>query len=364
MSSVFGTNIQISVFGESHGPLIGITIHGLSAGVEVDEEYIKHCLSLRRPQNSYETSRKEEDEYQIVSGVFNGYTTGSPLTIVVPNNNTRSADYNKNKDKPRPSHADYVTHIKYNGYEDYRGGGHFSGRITAAIVAGGAIVLKALENIGISIGSHILSIGNVSDVKYSDFANEIKKTNELAFPVISNVKENMEAFIQKVAENGDSVGGIIEAAVTGLPVGVGSPMFDSLESVISHAIFSIGAVKGIEFGKGFDFAKGYGSELNDAFEMENGKVITKTNNNGGINGGISNSMPVTFNVAVKPTPSILKSQDTVNLSTLENDKLLIQGRHDPAIIRRINIVIRAMTAFAISDLLVNRYGEEVLKKGF
>ena len=362
MSNVLGNNLKITVFGESHGPFVGITIDGISAGVEINRDFIDECLSKRRPSTSYETKRVELDEYQIISGEFNGFTTGAPLTIIIPNSNTKSSDYEELKVKPRPSHADYVANVKYAGYQDYRGGGHFSGRVTAAIVAGGAIVLSALEKIGIKIGSHILSVGNVKDRKFIQTSNDIDLINSKDFPCFDSQKE-MEIAMQEAANDLDSIGGVIETMVTGLPVGLGSPMFDSLESLISHAMFSIGGIKGVEFGEGFKFGELKGSTANDAFEYSKGKVVTKTNNNGGINGGITNGMPVVFNVAVKPTPSISKEQETVNLIDGNNDSLLIKGRHDPAIIRRVNIVVRCMTAIVIGDLLISRYGEEVLRKG-
>lgn len=363
MSNVLGNNVKVTVFGESHGPFIGITIDGMSAGVEIDRGFIDACLAKRRPSTSYETKRVETDEYQIISGEFEGHTTGSPLTIIIPNANTKSADYSEFKDKPRPGHSDYVAEVKYAGYQDYRGGGHFSGRISAAIVAGGAVALSALEKIGVKIGSHILSVGNVKDRKFVQNGDDIDLINNKDFPAFEKQNE-MENAMKEAAEEGDSIGGVIETMISGLPVGVGSPMFDSLESMISHAMFSIGAIKGVEFGEGFNFANLKGSQANDSFEYVDGKIVTKTNNNGGVNGGISNGMPVVFSVAVKPTPSIAKEQDTVSLDNNSNDKLVVKGRHDPAIIRRVNIVVRCMTALVVADLLTSRYGEEVLRKGF
>lgn len=361
MSNTLGNNLKVTVFGESHGPYIGATIDGLTPGIKIDEEYINRCLELRRPSKSYETQRVEQDKYSIISGVFNGYSTGSPLTIIIPNSNTRSGDYELTKDLARPSHADYVSNVKYNGYQDYRGGGHFSGRITASIVACGAIVLKALEDKGIKISSHILSIGGVSDKKFSNFEEEMDKVNNANFPVISDVSDKMEEVISNIAKLNDSIGGVIETAITGLPVGLGSPMFDSVESLISKAMFAIGAIKGVEFGEGFNFKNLVGSSANDAFRNVDGKVVTETNHNGGVNGGITNGMPVTFNVVVKPTPSISLEQDTINMTTNENASIKVVGRHDPAIIRRVNIVVRAMTALVVGDLLISRYGENALK---
>ncbi len=363
--NTFGKLLRISMFGESHGAKIGITIDNITPGLPIDQSFIKECLSKRRPTGPNETPRVEIDDFEIVSGEFNGFTTGAPLTILIPNNDTKPSDYDKTLGLMRPGHADYTSHIKYSGYEDYRGGGHFSGRLTAAIVAGGAIVLQALEKIGIKIGSHILKIRDVEDDKFTDIENQIDELNELYFPVINqSVLKEMSSIITEARLSNDSVGGIIECGITGLPVGLGEPMFDSIESVLSHAMFSIGSVKGIEFGDGFNFANLLGSEANDELFYENNRVQTKTNHNGGINGGISNSMPILFNVVVKPTASISKAQDTININTRKNDVIEISGRHDPAIVRRINIVLRSMSAFVIADFLIQRYGINVLREGF
>ena len=362
MRNILGNNLTVTVFGESHGSHIGAIIDGITAGIKVDENFINECLAKRRPQGKGETARVEKDEYKIVSGVFNGYTTGSPLCIIIENNDTKSKDYSLIKDLARPSHADYVANVKYNGFNDYRGGGHFSGRITASIVASGAILLKALEKLNIKIGCHIKKCGNILDKDFNDFDNEIDKVNNMIFPVINDVEEQMKEEINNAASNKDSIGGIIQTAITGLPVGLGEPMFSSLEGELSKAMFAIGGIKGIEFGLGFNFANLKGSEANDEFVIVEGKVKTKTNNNGGIIGGISNGMPIVFNVAIRPTPSILKEQNTINMHTKQNDKLTIQGRHDPAIIRRINIVIRCMCALVISDMLITKYGQDVFLK--
>ena len=362
MKNILGHNLTVTIFGESHGSHIGAVIDGLTAGIKVDEDFIKECLSKRRPSSALETARIENDSYQIVSGVFNGFTTGSPLCIIIENSNVKSKDYDSIKDLARPSHADYVANVKYNGFNDYRGGGHFSGRITAAIVVSGAILLKTLEKLNIKIGCHILKCGNVKDVEFKDINNEIDKLNQMSFPVISDVSKKMEEEILNAAKENDSVGGIIQTAITGLPVGLGDPMFSSLEGQLSNALFSIGGIKGVEFGLGFDFANKKGSEANDEFKVVDGKIITTTNNNGGINGGISNGMPVVFNVAVRPTPSIYKTQNTINMKEKTNETITIIGRHDPAIIRRINIVIRSICAIVIADNLISKYGQDVFLK--
>ena len=362
MKNTFGTSVCTTVFGESHGPYIGVVIDGISPGLEVDVEFISKQLKKRRPGGKTDTPRVENDNFEIISGVFNGKTTGTPITIIIPNENTKSKDYNYGI--ARPSHADYTAYMKYHGYEDYRGGGHFSGRVTASLVAGGAIAISALKMLGINIGTHILTCGDTCDTSFKDIENEIKLLEEKDFPVIK--EESEEKIIKAILsarENGDSIGGKIETAILGLPAGIGEPWFDSLESILSHALFSIGGIKGVEFGIGSDFARVNGSVANDKFKVENGKIITETNNNGGINGGITNGMPVIFTCTVKPTPSISKSQETVNFLTMENTKLEIKGRHDPAIIRRICVVVDSVCALAVCDIIAQRYGTDVFLKG-
>lgn len=366
MKNVFGSSLTITLFGESHGAAIGATLDGLAPGLPVDESYIKTRLSLRRPSSSVDTKRREKDEFSIVSGVFNGVTTGAPLTIVIPNTDTRSADYQKTRAAARPSHADYTAHVKYDGCEDYRGGGHFSGRITAAIVAVTAPLLQALERLGIEIGSHVLTCADVCDTPFSlNPLSEIRRLKGERFPTLDAAKrDEMIAAIEKAASECDSVGGTIETAVCGLPCGLGEPWFDSTESMLSHALFSLGGVKGVQFGSGFAFASMRGSTANDEFYADEKGVHTYTNNNGGINGGITNGMPLVFSCAVKPTPSISREQKSIDLFTHENVPLRISGRHDPAIVRRICPVIDGITAFVIADLLTIGYGVNALKKGF
>ena len=362
MQNTFGNNLTITVFGESHGSKIGAVIDGLPAGIKIDYDYIDKCLSLRRPMGKIETLRVEKDNYEIVSGVFNGFSTGSSICILILNENINSSSYEKNKDLARPSHADYVANEKYHGYNDYRGGGHFSGRITAAIVAAGAIVLSALEKFKIKIGYHIKQVGDVIDSDFSKFPEQIDMVNEMTFPTLDDVSEKMSKCILDAANNNDSIGGIIQTAIINLPLGLGDPMFENLEGKLAKAMFSIGGVKGIEFGLGFKFANSYGSKANDEFKVVDGKVITLTNNNGGINGGITNSMPVVFNLAVKPTPSIAKTQQTINMKTMTNETINISGRHDPAIVRRVGVVVKAMAALVIADVLITKYGQDVFLK--
>ncbi len=362
MKNTFGNSITITLFGESHGEKIGAVLDGVAPGIEINEEYIKSRLSLRRPFGSISTGRVEADDFEIVSGVFKGYTTGTPICIVMKNTNTHSSDYEQLKDLMRPSHADYTAKIKYNGFNDYRGGGHFSGRLTAPIVCASAILQYALERKGIYIGSHICYMQGVEDAELSS-KDDLLKLSTLKFPVLNEkASAQMMEIIEEVAKDGDSVGGVLETLVLGMPKGVGEPWFDSLESVLSHAIFSIPAVKGVEFGLGFGFADLNGGLANDEFFLDDNEVKTKTNNNGGINGGISNGMPIKFRSVVKPTPSIYKEQRTVNLSNMQEELLQIKGRHDPAIIHRARVVVDALTAFTIADMLCVKYGTDYLAK--
>lgn len=361
MKNTFGNNVSITLFGESHGEAIGAVIDGLASGIEVDEEFIASQLSLRRPVGAISTPRVETDKFQILSGVFQGKTTGTPIAIVIPNENTHSKDYGEMAVTARPGHADYTGFMKYNGFADYRGGGHFSGRITAPIVAAGAIAISALNKKGIKIGTHIDSCGAVSDREFSDLEKDIENLNKKEFAVLeTSVEEEMKSAILKAKAEGDSVGGILETAVIGLPAGLGEPWFDSVESMLSHALFSIPAVKGVEFGAGFKIADMLGSTANDEFSCEDGKITTKTNNNGGINGGITNGMPIIFRLAVKPTPTISKEQNTVNFKTNENTVISAKGRHDPCIVHRARVVVDSITALVLCDILATKYGTDWL----
>ncbi|MCQ3034947.1 MAG: chorismate synthase [Bacilli bacterium] len=357
MSNVLGNNLIVNIYGESHSEKIGVTVLGLPKGIKVDDEVIKCALAKRRPILGVDTSRVETDPYVFLSGVKDGVTTGEPLTLEITNKNTKSSDYDNLKDIPRPGHADYVGYMKYGDEYDFHGGGFFSGRLTAPLVAISSIVIKALEEKGIYIGTHILKCGEVCDSKISSF-DDIKKINSKTYSLINDLEDKLNDEINKVKVEQDSIGGITETVVYGLPVGLGDKSFESVEGVISKAIFGVGAIKGIEFGEGFNFANLKGSEANDEFAYENDKVVTLTNHNGGINGGITNGMPISFNCVVKPTPSISKPQRSVNLKTKENVKIEIKGRHDPAIIRRIPIVITSVTALAVLDLLISEYGPD------
>lgn len=359
MKNTFGNSVAVTIFGESHGEAIGVVLDGLAPGIGIDYEYINSLLEKRKGKASLSTARREKDAFRIVSGVFEGKTTGTPITVIIENDDTKSKDYSSLKDLARPGHADYTADCKYHGFQDYRGGGHFSGRITAPLVAAGAIALTALKNKGIEIGTHVLSLGGVWDRPFDDFKNDFELVEALTVPVLDDkAREDMEMEISSVRGNGDSIGGRLETAVIGLPKGLGEPWFDSIESKISHIVFSVPGVKGIEFGSGFGFAGMKGSEANDSFRVCDGEIITKTNHNGGINGGISNGMPVVFRTAVKPTPSIYKKQETVDFVKNENTDILIEGRHDPAIVHRAAVVVTSVTALCICDMLSERYGTD------
>jgi chorismate synthase len=355
VSSVIGDNIKVSLFGESHGSVVGATIHGLESGIKIDYEFIKHQMNLRKANDNLSTARVEEDEVKFISGVFNDFTTGAPLTVVIENKNVNSKDYPK---MFRPSHADYTQELKYKGYQDYRGGGHFSGRLTAPIVALGSIAISILKNKNIKIGSHIKNIHNILDdnINFNELDNYFNYVNNEIFPVLNlNKKEEMIKEIKTIKEDLDSVGGIIETVIS-LPSSIGEPFFDSLESKISQYLFSVPGLKGIEFGLGFDFAKYRGKEVNDEL-VNDGEVRTLTNNNGGINGGISNSMPIVFRCVLKPTPSILKEQRSID-ENFNNTILEIKGRHDPCIVRRARVVIDSLVALCLLDLISINEGKK------
>lgn len=362
MKNTFGQSVTVSIFGESHGEAIGAVLGGMAPGIKIDEEYIRSRLALRRAVGSISTARQEGDRFTICSGVFNGYTTGSPICIIIPNEQKNSKDYEKTRFLARPGHADYTAFCKYHGFEDFRGGGHFSGRLTAPLVAVGAIAQSALKGKCIYIGTHIKRCAGINDAEFSDIAADIEALEGKQFGVLDDERgELMKAAILQAAGEGDSVGGVLETAIIGMPAGVGEPFFDSLESVLAHVMFSVPAVKGVEFGKGFMLAEMKGSEANDSFCINEGKTETETNNNGGINGGISNGMPIIMRCAVKPTPSIYKKQNTVDIHSGENAVLQIQGRHDPAIIHRARVVADSAAALVVCDMLAMRYGTDFLR---
>lgn len=366
MKNNFGTNISMTIFGESHGPCIGITLDGLPAGFKINLERIKEDMEKRKAKGSISTQRHEDDEVEIVSGFFNGYTTGTALTILIQNKNTQSKDYSDIQYRLRPGHADFSAYEKYHGFQDYRGGGHFSGRLTAPIVAAGSICRQILETKNILIGSHIEQLYALHDAPFSNNIDELKKQiqtlNKKEFATLDEqVAQNMEQAILEAKNEQDSIGGILESAIINLPAGIGEPFFDSIESILAHLLFSIPAVKGVSFGAGFQMASKKGSEANDTFIM-NDTIQTKTNNNGGINGGISNGMPIIIHTCIKPTPSIYKTQETVDYKTKESQTLNIKGRHDPCILHRARIVVDSMIAFGILDLLMSSNANNILEK--
>ena len=359
MKNTFGSSVAVTLFGESHGAEIGAVIDGLAPGIPVDEAFIASRLALRRPAGRISTARHEADAFRIVSGIFEGRTTGTPLAILIPNTDTRSGDYSRGAF--RPGHADYAANVKYHGFEDYRGGGHFSGRITAALVAAGAVVIPALERKGILAGTHIARCAGIDDAPFGDLSADLPRLNAMPFAVLdSGQGRKMRSAIESAAADGDSVGGILETAVTGLPAGIGEPWFDTLEGRLSHALFSVPAVKGVEFGSGFALADMRGSKANDPLRKGPDGIRTLTNHNGGINGGISNGMPLLFRCAVKPTPSIASEQLSVSGATGEEEVLRIAGRHDPAVVHRARIVVDSVTVLTLCDLLALRFGTDWL----
>lgn len=355
MSSTYGEILKLSIFGQSHGTAIGMTLDGVPAGFPVDFQKLQSFLNRRAPgQTSYSTPRKEADQPEFLSGIVDGFTCGAPIAAMIRNTNTRSGDYDNLKDCPRPGHADYTAQVKYRGFQDAAGGGHFSGRLTAPLCIAGGLCKQWLENMGIRIGAHIVAIGGVvDDPVYLDWANPDLDLIGKEFPVLNpHAGQRMKEAIDAAKAEGDSVGGLIECIVTGLPVGLGEPMFGGMESKISQIIFGIPAVKGLSFGTGFAGSYMRGSENNDTFIIKNGKVMTERNYAGGILGGITNGMPLVFEVAVKPTPSISKLQKSISISHMNECELVINGRHDPCIVPRAVPVIEAAAAIAIFDALL------------
>jgi chorismate synthase len=359
MSSIYGNNLKVSIFGQSHSPAIGVCIDGLPAGFKIDLTELGAFLKRRAPgQNAHSTTRKETDEPEFLSGLVDGVTCGAPLTAVIRNSDTRSGDYDSLKDIPRPSHADFTAYVKYGNARDFRGGGEFSGRLTAPLCIAGGICLQLLRQEGISIAAHIVQIGNVSAKPFDPVnvsENEMRYLQKAEFPVLdAETGKQMLAEIEAAKKDGDSVGGIIECCAIGVPAGIGEPIFDGIENRLAAILFGIPAVKGVEFGNGFAAAALRGSENNDAFYMKGDCVQTRTNRHGGILGGITSGMPLLFRAAFKPTPSIAKEQDSVSLSRHENVKLTVTGRHDPCIVPRAVPCVEAAAAIALYDIMKNK----------
>lgn len=363
MKNTFGSAVSVTIFGESHGPAIGAVLDGLAAGLPVNEGYIARQMDKRRAKpGGLSTARAEADRVRILSGVWNGRTTGTPVALVVENQNTRSEDYAAGAGLARPGHADWAAHVKYGGFEDWRGGGHFSGRVTAAFTAAGAVCRGVLAAKGVQVATHIREAARVQDAAFAPggaaLAAQLAALEEGAgFPVLcAEAGEAMQAAIRAAGAEGDSVGGILETAALGLPAGMGEPFFDSVESVLAHLLFSVPAVKGVEFGAGFGFAGMKGSEANDPLRMQNGRIVAETNHNGGVNGGVANGMPLVLRSCVKPTPSIYKPQRTVDLAQNTEAELRIQGRHDPCILHRAAVVQTAAVCIGLLDLATQRLG--------
>ncbi len=357
MSCNFGNNIKLTVFGQSHSAAIGVVVDGLPAGFEINFDKVAAFMARRAPgKNDLSTPRKEADEVKILSGIVDGKTCGAPLCAIIENTNIRSGDYDKLRSVPRPAHSDFAAFMKHNGFNDIRGGGNFSGRLTAPLCFAGAVCIQILESMGIYIGAHVSSIGKAEDSRF-DPVNvskaDFEMLNPKSFAVINDKQgEYMRKEIYDAKENGDSVGGTIECAVIGVDAGIGDPIFDGIENRISAAVFGIPAVKGIEFGSGFEGSKLRGSQNNDSFVSVNGEIKTATNNHGGILGGISSGMPIVFRCAIKPTPSIGSEQQSVNLMTGEEEKLVIGGRHDPCIVPRAVPCVEAAAAVVIADYIL------------
>ncbi len=354
MSSVYGENIKLSIFGQSHSAAIGMTLDGVPAGELVDLEELQRFLDRRAPGgHAWSTARRETDQPEFLGGLFHGMTCGAPLTAIIRNRDTRSADYAAMAKMPRPGHADYTAAVKYGGFQDYTGGGHFSGRLTAPLCVAGGLCLQFLKREGITVLSRIAQIGEVKDD-----GELLSATAEKDFPVVDDAcGQRMLAAIEAAKAEGDSLGGIVECRVLGLPAGLGDPMFGGMENRIAGIVFGIPAVKGLEFGAGFSAASLRGSVNNDAFRVNQGRVVTETNHAGGILGGITNGMPLTFRVAIKPTPSIARVQRTVDLERMENASVNVAGRHDPCIVPRAVPVVEAAAAIAVYDALLSRRKE-------
>ena len=353
MSFELGNKVKIKVAGASHSQSIDVTVEGLAAGTRIDMDAINAFLKRRQGGNArYTTARKEKDEPVIEGGLENGVLTGEPLVAKFINANAKSSDYKKMRTVPRPSHADYVAYVKYKGELNMAGGGFFSGRMTLPMCFAGAVCAQILKQRGIEIRAHILSAGDVSDTAFDPVSNEVCDLADHVLPVVdAKAGDKMVSLMESVSLDGDSIGGCIECKVTGIPAGLGDPIYDSVESVISYGMFGIPAIKGIEFGEGFGVCNDRGSTSNDPFIIKDGKVSCATNNSGGIQGGITNGMPLIFRVAVKPTPSIYKPQRSVDLEKMEECELQIEGRHDSCIVPRVVPCVEAMTALMLLDIM-------------
>ena len=351
MSSTYGENLKLSIFGQSHGAGIGMTLDGIPAGLSVDFEALQAFLDRRAPgQNDWSTPRKESDQPEFLAGIVDNFTCGAPIAAVIRNNNTRSGDYEELKNCPRPGHADFTAQIKYGGFQDCAGGGHFSGRLTAPLCIAGGLCKQWLEEMGIRIGAHIVRIGAETAKGFDPLTPQLDQVGNF-FPTLdADSADRFQSVIANTKSEGDSVGGTIQCAIVGLPAGLGEPMFGGVESRIAQIVYGIPAVKGVAFGE--DAASCFGSQYNDAFTVADGQITTATNHCGGILGGITTGMPVLFTASFKPTPSIAKPQTTVSLSRLEETQLQVKGRHDPCIVPRAVPVVEAAAAIAVMDMIL------------
>ncbi len=362
MGSVWGNALKVSIFGESHGDGIGVVLDGYPAGIPFDEDFVRAEMARRAPgKNKQSTARREADLPRVLSGIYNGHSAGTPICAVIENTDTRSGDYKDFTQQPRPGHADYTGAVRYGGWNDPRGGGHFSGRLTAPLVFAGAMCKLFLKTKGITIGAHIQSVAQIQDMPFDDVelsAETLEILRRKPYPIQNpRAEDAMLAAIEEARLDGDSVGGVIECAAIGLPAGLGSPLLDTVEGRIASLLFSVPAVKGVEFGAGFAFAELRGSHANDPYYRDaSGAVRTETNHNGGVLGGITSGMPLLFRVAVKPTPSISRRQETLNLQTGMVEPFTVKGRHDPCIVTRAAPVIEAACAAALADLYLEGYG--------
>ncbi|MBR4457409.1 MAG: chorismate synthase [Clostridia bacterium] len=357
MSSTFGRHLRVTVFGQSHGEAVGAVLDGFPAGMTVDREALMRMMRRRAPgQSALTTSRSEKDEPEFLSGILNGVTTGQPISLIIRNENQHSSDYGDGVDLLRPGHADYTGHVRFFGHEDWRGGGSFSGRLTAPVVAAGALCRQWLASEGVTVHAHISRLGPLTDddIAQAD-AETLAGLESMRLPTLrEGLEEQMEREILDAAKAGDSVGGAVTCRVDGLPAGLGAPFFDSAESVLSQLLFSVPGIKTVGFGDGFAFAEKRGSEMNDAFCLREGKIVTATNHSGGINGGITNGMPLLFTCVVRPTPSIAMEQRTVSLRRMEETGISVRGRHDPCILPRVCPVIEAVTAIGLTEMWKER----------
>jgi len=360
MSSSIGNALKITIFGESHSKAIGMTIDGLPAGTNIDIASINNALAKRKTNDSLSTTRNEVDEVIFLCGVFNNKSTGTPLTFIIENKDVDSSLYKKGV--IRPSHSDYVNYLKNNGFNDYRGGGFSSGRITASLIVLGAISQQILDSFNIKVFSHIKSIHKIHDVNLNNYEENYEALNNDLFPVLDNkIKQAMADAINNSKAEGDSVGGQLETVILNCPIGLGEPYFDSFESYVSQLIFSIGGVKGIRFGNTDQIISSKGSEVNDSLRFDEGQIKFNSNYSGGVDGGMTNGQPIIFTTDIKPTSSIAKAQDSVNLETKENIELTVKGRHDPCIVHRVRPVIEAVIKFAILDLLMTKESKNLWK---